>query len=102
EAGRAGQQDVVDRLSPPPGRLQDDLQVALQLALTHELVKGAGPQADLGGELAVEVVLGQVGAEELFPHRRATASRARASFRRMPTSPSWGSSEMTSRISASV
>ncbi len=53
ETGRAGEQHVVDGLGPAAGGLEDDLEVVLQLRLPHELGQGAGPQADLGGDLGV-------------------------------------------------
>ena len=53
EAGRAGEQQVVDGLAAPPGRLDDDAEVLLQLALADELGEAARPQPGLDGVLGV-------------------------------------------------
>ena len=49
--GRAREQQVVDGLAAPPGRLEDDREVLLELGLADELGQRAGPQADLLGHL---------------------------------------------------
>ena len=67
QAGRPGEQQVVGGLAPPPGGLEDDREVLLQLGLADELGQAAGPQADLVGDL----VLGGRGSgvEQLLAHR---------------------------------
>jgi hypothetical protein len=105
EAGGAGQQHVVDGLRPPPGRLQDDLEVGLQLPLAHELRQGAGPEAHVGDDLGVVGGL-RFGPQQLLAHgvayRLAAPRRCRASRSSAPASPSSGRSAMTSRTSPSV
>ncbi len=44
QARGPGEQEVVDRLLPFPGRLDDDAEVLGELALPHELVEGAGTE----------------------------------------------------------
>ena len=48
QARRAGEQQVVDGLGAPAGRLEDDLEVLLELGLADELGERARPQADVG------------------------------------------------------
>ncbi len=65
ETGRPGEQQVVDGLATPAGRLDDDAEVLLQLALADELGESARPQSDLDGILAV---VGDARFEELVTH----------------------------------
>ena len=65
EPRRAGEQQVVDGLAAPPGRLDDDAEVLLQLALADELGQPARPQAGLDDVLGVA---GDAGVEELVTH----------------------------------
>ncbi len=51
EPGRAGEQDVVDRLPAPARRGEHDLEVLLQARLADELVEPAGPETRLLGHL---------------------------------------------------
>ena len=51
QTGRSGEQQVVDRLAPLRGRLEDDLEVLGQLALADELGQRAGSQAGVLGLL---------------------------------------------------
>ena len=102
--GWPGEEHVVDRLAPPARRLEDDLEVALQLGLADELGERARPEARLGGDL--DLVAQLLGPQQLLAHRcsyrLAAASRWRASRRRPPASPSGGRSAITSRISGSL
>ncbi len=79
QAGWTGEQQVVDGLAPAPGRLQDDGQVLLELALAHELVEPAGPQAALVTQpvgrhpldqlgLVDPLLVGGIGLEQLVAH----------------------------------
>ncbi len=88
EPGRSGEEQVVDRLAAPPGRLEHDRQVLLQVALADELGQAAGPQAgldvlvggngggvDRAGPLGVEVVAvheRRVLRDGSRPHRRGS------------------------------
>ena len=79
---RTGEQQVVDGLASPAGRLQDDGQVLLQLALAHELVEPPWSQATFVAQavdgqaldqslvegIVVALVVGGVGAEQLVTH----------------------------------
>ncbi len=49
---RTGQEQVVGRLAPAAGRLQQDLEVLAELGLADELLEPAGPQRHLLGLLA--------------------------------------------------
>jgi len=49
---------VVGRLVAPAGRLQDDREVLLQLALADELVESTGPETDLVGLTTGQYVIG--------------------------------------------
>ena len=53
ETGRAGEEEVVDGLPAPPRRLDDDLQVLLELGLADELRQPAGSEAGLDGVFRV-------------------------------------------------
>ena len=64
--GGPGEQHVVDGLAPPAGRLEDDLEVALELGLADELGERAGPQAGLGGDL--DLVAQLLGPQQLLAH----------------------------------
>ena len=96
EPGRSGEQQVVDGLPTPAGRLEDDAEVLLQLALADELVERARPQADLEGLVGP---VGHAGVERTRHARRAPSS-LRASRSRRSASASAGSSRRTSRISS--
>ena len=63
--GGPAKQQVVDGLAAPAGRLEDDAEVLLQLALADEVGEAAGPQADLDDVLALA---GDRRLEELIPH----------------------------------
>ena len=65
ETRRAGEEKVVDRLLPTPGRLEDDGQVLLQLALADELVEVARAEAGFDDVLGVVV---EPRIEELVTH----------------------------------
>ena len=56
EPGRAGEQDVVERLAAPARRLDEDRQLLGDLLLVDEVGEGRRPQR------AVEVLVGDVGA----------------------------------------
>ncbi len=47
--GRAGEEEVVGRLPPLPGRVQQHAQVLLQLGLAHEVGQRPGAEAGLVG-----------------------------------------------------
>src|SRR6478752_776587 len=47
EAGRPGEQEVVDRLASAAGRLEDDAEVLFELALADEVVEVPRTQATL-------------------------------------------------------
>ena len=71
EAGRAGEQQVIDRLLTLAGRLEDDAQVLLEFALADELVERTRPQAGLELDLGcddVVVAATDTGIEELVTH----------------------------------
>ena len=51
QPGRPGEQQVIGRLRSPPGRLQHDLEVLLELGLADELGQPPGPEGDLLGGL---------------------------------------------------
>ena len=118
EAGRAGEQQVVDRLPPPAGGLEDDAEVLLELALADEVVEvreGAGrpprrsgrPRRAVGGgghqvgQARLGVVGGRFRREELVACHQAAASfwRARRSISEVSAS-SGGSSRMASATSS--
>ena len=65
EPGRPGEQQVVDGLAAPAGRLDDDAEVLLQLALADELGEQARPQPGLDDVLGVA---GDARVEELVTH----------------------------------
>ena len=118
QAGRAGEEQVVDRLAPAAGGLEDDAEVLLELALADEVVEVAGAQAALladevgtrravgggrrqVGEAGLEVVGGGLRREELVARHQAAASfwRARRSSSEVSVS-SGGSSRMASATSS--
>ena len=93
--GRPGEQQMVDGLLAPAGRLEDDLEVLGQLRLSEELLEMPGPEPGLVGEL------GRVGerVHRAAPGRRRSPPRpgvARAvgarARRRSPTAPRAGRS----------
>ena len=49
QARRPGEQQMIRGLAPPPGRLEHDLEMLLELGLADELAQPAGPQGDLFG-----------------------------------------------------
>ena len=53
ESGRAVEEDVVGRLSPPPGRGQEHRQVRLDLALPDVFVERPRSQGALDDEVTV-------------------------------------------------
>ena len=72
--GRAGEQDVVERLVAAARRLDEDRQLLGDLLLVDEVGEGARAQR------AVEVLVGHVGAGVVDPHvigRRLVARRER-------------------------
>ncbi len=97
---------MVDGLAAPPGGLEDDVEVLLELTLADEVVERAGPQAAfLPDEVAgtggcVEVgLVGQIvgtrfGREQLVAHQ-ATARRWSATRSSAEGSSSSGSSRST-------
>ena len=70
EPGRAGEQDVVERLTSPPCRLERNPQLLAQTFLSHELVERAR------AERAVELLLAL-----RLDHRRQQTRRAHAACR---------------------
>ena len=71
QPGRPGEEQVVDRLAPAAGGLEDDAEVLLQLALTDELVERARPQARL---------------DDVLDRRRRRPGRGTRHARRAPSS----------------
>jgi hypothetical protein len=65
EPRRAGEEQVVDGLAAPAGRLDDDRQVLLQLALADEVGEQPRPQPDLDEVLGLA---GDARFEELVTH----------------------------------
>ena len=65
EAGRPGEEQVVDGLTAAAGRLEHDAEVLLQLALADELGEAARAQPGLDGVLGVA---DDAGFEELVTH----------------------------------
>ena len=70
--GRAGEQDVVERLVAPARRLDQDAEILLDARLAQVLVEPLRPQAAVD----LEVVFGERGRDE--PLGLVTRSRARA------------------------
>src|SRR3990172_3816933 len=68
EAGRAVQEDVVGRLFPRPGRLEQDAEVGLDLALADVLVERARPERALDGGLDRIRSVGRQQAEGVVRH----------------------------------
>ena len=77
QAGRAVQEDVVGGLSPAPGRLEQDRQVRLDLALADVFVERARPEGALDDEVAVVLEVRREDAREVVGHRRASLARRR-------------------------
>ena len=96
EPGWAGEQQVVDGLAAPAGRLEDDAEVLLQLALTDEL--GEPPRAQPGLDDLLGVVA-DAGIEELVTHGGPPGASS-ASRSSVAASASVGSSRSASRISS--
>ena len=97
EAGRPGEQQVVDGLAAPAGGLEDDRQVLLQLALADELVEPAGPQAGVVGLLAL---VGRLPGRGTRHARRAPRTLQRVAQQRRPRRRRAASSRSASRISS--
>ena len=75
QTGRTGEQQVVDGLAAPAGRLEDDRQVLLQLGLADELVEraraaGSTSARDLG-DVVVGLASGRAAPPSSARHRRA-------------------------------
>ena len=70
ESGRTVEQDVVDRLGPMLGGVDEDREVLLHAILAGELVEPAGPDGRLEGEL----LLGDVGGGDALDRHRCGAA----------------------------
>ncbi len=78
QAGRPGEEQVVDRLAALSGGLEHDAQVVLQLGLADEVGQGSGPQPALGGQRVAGVDLlvdDRLGRQDLVTHGPALPRR---------------------------
>ncbi len=100
QARGAGEEQVVGRLAPAAGGLEQDLEVGLELGLAHELRQPPGPHAPLGRRILGD----RLGVEQLLPHhgQAPAASRLSAWRSSAAASPSSGSSAVATRTSSAV
>ena len=114
QARRTGEEQVVDRLCPPAGGLEDDAEVLLELALADEVVEQARAEPALltdeirprrlsggpGRERRLEVVGCRLGREDLVACHQAAASFCSANRSSSEESASSGSSRTASATSS--
>ena len=100
EAGRTGEEHVVDRLTALPGRAQHDLEVLAQAGLADELVEAPRPQRRLlRGLDRIGGGLHELVADQLVSHRAPASSRS-APRSSSSTSPVSGNCPIASRTSS--
>ena len=75
EARRAVEQDVIRRLSPPPGRRQQDGQVRLDLALADVLVERPRSEGAFDHEVGVVLEVRREDVREVVGHRAESSMR---------------------------
>ena len=74
QAGRAVEQDMVQRLAPAPGRIDEQAQVALDLFLADVVVQGTRTQGGVKLEIVIEFFRGY---GELSAHGNSIGNNCR-------------------------